>query len=78
MIPESTQEHLNKAYILKQIKEKRYCEVSQTILVIEDTFLVTILATDEKLLVSGPGLTSLGMDPEDLEVLSAETGLPVE
>ncbi len=76
-IPGPTSGHLNRNYILERMKEQKYCEVCQAPLVVDDTFLVRILGTDEEILVSGIGLKQLFLHPEDMEVLSAETGLPV-
>lgn len=77
-LPGPTADHLVKTQIFLMIKEQRYCEISQEPLVVEDAFLVRILSTDEELLVSKRGLSHLFIDPEDMEVISAETGLVIE
>lgn len=77
-LPGPTSERLTKTRIADMMKEQQYCEVSQTPLVVEDTFLVRILGSDEELLVSGRGLRDLFVDPEDMEIISAETGEAVE
>ena len=76
-LPGPTADHLTRTYILERMKEQQYCEVSQAPLVIDDTFLVRVRGSDEEILVSGRGLRQLAVHPEDMEVLSAETGLPI-
>jgi hypothetical protein len=76
-LPGPTADHLTRTYILDRMKEQQYCEVSQAPLVMDDTFLVRVMGTDEELLVSGRGLRQLFIHPEDMEVISAETGLPI-
>ena len=75
---EPTMPIVRRNYIVQLMLERQYCEVSQTPLVIEDTFLIHIFGSDEEFLVSGHGLRDLAIDPEDMEVISAETGMPVE
>jgi len=76
-IPGPTSAHVNKVNILQMIKEQQYCEVTQMPLVVDDAFLVRVLGSDEEILVSGRGLRELFIDPEDMEVISAETGMVI-
>ena len=77
-LPGPTFDLLMRTKIQDMIREQRFCEVSQTPLVVDDAYLVQIVTTGEEILVSSRGLKQLAIDPEDMVVISAATGMPVK